>query len=582
MILFIEPAGEQDAPKAGDIYAFGVRGYEALDLIITDIQPGQNLSAVLTCVEHSPEIFGVDDDNFVLPKFENKITPVSGAMDSGIVNPDNWRSFYVYHDDDDEPERPAGSGQGGGWHYAQTFRSVWQSAKTAASIESGEWGAPVRIRAGRGNEDVIPVWLSLSPQSVPLETDGEGVILAGLLPFSSQARLFRWNSRIEQGVSYSLENAPEGVSIDADGLVTVAAGAALNDANNFTVQAEYGNSLYSAVLLITVKTNSSAPRYLGTVETMLVSAQAVIVKGPVMGQVRALQGDFVFAPAALGGFLAGSVFQWTGVAWEFRPATGHTDLYARCYKDGLDAPGLAGNTEWFGAAIIRELIAQRAFIEELQAQVITLSQGGAIQSGNFDPGLPAGQRQGFRIKADGDAEFNNSFFRGHINSSSGFIKNMTGENLNIIGGRIKVGPLEAEEVGNLPAMSFPSTTTIGSLFDQLASRYGADPNACGWVGFPLYNGGICSWDVTGISFYREQNGLITYFSVIATDGLGRFISSNPGGVNNAQIGHLLVIHGGGGAKLALSGLPPFAGTPGEVYKMPNPASPGDFTLCIKG
>jgi len=418
MILFVEPMNAQDAPAAGDIFAFGVRGWEALDLIITDIQPGQNLSAVLTCVEHSPEIFGVDEPGFALPEFENKITPVSGAADSGIVNPDGWRSFHVYHDDDEEPERPSGSGQNGGWHLAQTLRSVWQSAKTAASIEDGEWGAPLRIRAERSHEDITPVWLSLSPQNITLETDGDGNILAGLLPLTSQARLFKWNSQIAQGVSYSLLNPPQGISISSGGLVTVAAGAALGGANSVTVRAEHDGSPHTAVLSIAVRLNSSAPRYLGTIADMPQSALAVIVKGPATGEVRAFQGDFVFAPVAIGGRPAGSVFQWTGVAWEFRPMAGHTDLYLRCYKDGLGEPGLANNTEWFGAVIAGLIVAQRAVIEKLQTLLFELQNGGAIQSANFIPGAA-----GFHIEGDtGDAEFNNGIFRGRIEADSGTFK----------------------------------------------------------------------------------------------------------------------------------------------------------------
>jgi hypothetical protein len=45
---------------------------EAIDLVITDIQPGENLTATLTCVEYSPKIFGLDRDDFVLPDFVNK------------------------------------------------------------------------------------------------------------------------------------------------------------------------------------------------------------------------------------------------------------------------------------------------------------------------------------------------------------------------------------------------------------------------------------------------------------------------------------------------------------------------------
>ncbi|MCL2212173.1 MAG: host specificity factor TipJ family phage tail protein, partial [Treponema sp.] len=160
IIYFIEPLDKNTVLKAGDIYAFGVRGYEALDLIITDIQPGNNFTATLTCVEYSPEIFDVDKPNFILPDFINRITPVSGAIDPGTVTPDNWLRFAVYHDSEEEPALPSGNGQTDGWYLAQTFRSLWQSVKIAQSIESGAWGSPVRIKAQRGLDDVTPIWLS--------------------------------------------------------------------------------------------------------------------------------------------------------------------------------------------------------------------------------------------------------------------------------------------------------------------------------------------------------------------------------------------------------------------------------------
>jgi len=401
VIYFTEPLTEADAPKAGDIYAFGVRGYEALDLIITDIQPGQNLTAVLTCVEYAPEIFGVDKDGFVLPAFENKITPVSGAVDSGVVNPDRWRSFAVYHDSDEEPARPSGDGQEGGWHFIQTFRSVWQSSKVAESIESGEWGLPVRIKAERGLEDVTPIWLTLSPQNITLDTDQDGNLIVGLLPLTVQARLLKWNS-VLTGVTFSLAGAPSGVSIDSNGLITVAANADLGAKNNITVRAAYQGGTYSATLTIEKNVNNGLTRYLGTVKELTISDAAVtIIKGRVTGNVKAKQGDFVLTVAAAGGRPFGSVFQWGGAAWEYRSPDTHLDLYMQCFRDGLDEPNIANSVEWFGSIFARKIVALQAFIEELQAQVITLKEQGLIKSENYKPGV-----SGFLLPANGKATFN--------------------------------------------------------------------------------------------------------------------------------------------------------------------------------
>jgi len=469
IIIFIEPMELKNAPKAGDIYAFGIRGYEVIDLIITDVQPGQNLTAVLTCVEYSPEIFGVDKPDFILPDFVNGITPVSGAVDHGVVNSNNWRNFAVYHDREEEPSRPSGDGQDSGWHHVQTFRSVWQSTKIAESIESGEWGLPVRIKAQRGTDDITPIWLSLTPQSITLDTDGDGKILAGLLPATVQARLFQWNS-ILSNVTYSLVNAPSGISINSGGLITIGTNAELADVNKITVRAVYQSGVYNSTLSIYKNVNNYAPRYLGTVQELTVSNATVnIIKGPVQDQVQARQGDYVLAIAALNSRSAGSVFQWSGVAWEFRSPETHADLYMRCFKDGLDVPALTHDMGWFGAVFAKLIVAQQAFIEELSAQVITLQHDGIIKSSIFQTGV-----SGFQLKSNGDAEFNNITARGHIEAESGFIKNVNIDNVTIgesaiFLGNISSGPvfISNETTAPVAPQTFNSNTPIRDIINTL-------------------------------------------------------------------------------------------------------------------
>ena len=125
----------------GDLFAFGVVNTETIDLIITDIQPGENLSADITAVEYSPAIFDVDKPDFVLPDFENKITPVPGAVDSGEIS--GWNTWYTYNDQKNMPGRPTGDGTANGWHRIQTAQSMWQSSKTAAKITEGTWSVPI-------------------------------------------------------------------------------------------------------------------------------------------------------------------------------------------------------------------------------------------------------------------------------------------------------------------------------------------------------------------------------------------------------------------------------------------------------
>ena len=125
----------------GDLFAFGLVDTETIDLIITDIQPGENLSADITAVEYSPAIFDVDKPGFILPDFENKITPVPGAVDSGEIS--GWNTWYTYNDQKNMPDRPTGDGTANGWHRIQTAQSMWQSSKTAAKITEGTWSVPI-------------------------------------------------------------------------------------------------------------------------------------------------------------------------------------------------------------------------------------------------------------------------------------------------------------------------------------------------------------------------------------------------------------------------------------------------------
>jgi len=141
-IYFLEAFNEDDTPQIGDIYVFGIRGYEVIDLIITDIQPQANLQATLTCVEYSPEIFNIDSPNFILLEFINKVTPVSGAADPGTVGLTVLHTWLTYHDDEDEPQPPIGDGTENGWHHLITPQSNWVSRKTTQFITEGDWNGP--------------------------------------------------------------------------------------------------------------------------------------------------------------------------------------------------------------------------------------------------------------------------------------------------------------------------------------------------------------------------------------------------------------------------------------------------------
>lgn len=130
--------------QENDLFAFGERGAETVDLVVTDISCEENLTASITAVGYAPEIFGLDNPGFILPPFRTNLSSYSGAIDTGQTNTDGWQTFYTFNDSYEEPERPNGGGTDGGWHRIQTQESKWISIKVAKTIYSGAWSAPSR------------------------------------------------------------------------------------------------------------------------------------------------------------------------------------------------------------------------------------------------------------------------------------------------------------------------------------------------------------------------------------------------------------------------------------------------------
>lgn len=64
----------------------------------------------------------------------------------GTDGTDGLSVFITYHDSEDEPSRPTGSGTSGGWHTNATKDVVWISQKVASSASSGTWGDPIRFK----------------------------------------------------------------------------------------------------------------------------------------------------------------------------------------------------------------------------------------------------------------------------------------------------------------------------------------------------------------------------------------------------------------------------------------------------
>jgi hypothetical protein len=142
--LIFEIPQNEGTLETGDLVVFGLTGKITRQLIISEISPEDNFRAALKCIDYAPEVYGVDDPNFVVPPFDNKITTEGGTNDAKIMNPESWQTWFSYHDAVEMPDKPTGNGTTGGWHRYLTPQSQWVSQKTAPDVSDGEWGAPTQ------------------------------------------------------------------------------------------------------------------------------------------------------------------------------------------------------------------------------------------------------------------------------------------------------------------------------------------------------------------------------------------------------------------------------------------------------
>lgn len=143
---------DKDEIHEGDLFLFGYPESDSLDLIISDIKCNDELTADIIAVDYSPEIFGVDSPDFVLPEFVNRISEIPSVIDYGNITLDEWQTFYTYSDSEEQPERPTGNGTDGSWHRQQTPNAIWFSVKTAKTIYDGEWSEPRKTNSAEIND----------------------------------------------------------------------------------------------------------------------------------------------------------------------------------------------------------------------------------------------------------------------------------------------------------------------------------------------------------------------------------------------------------------------------------------------
>lgn len=71
-VTLTTPVATANGPQVGDLFVFGTTNLETVELIVKSIEPMDNLTAKLTCVDRSSEIY--DADTGLIPTFESSIS----------------------------------------------------------------------------------------------------------------------------------------------------------------------------------------------------------------------------------------------------------------------------------------------------------------------------------------------------------------------------------------------------------------------------------------------------------------------------------------------------------------------------
>ena len=98
---------------------------------------------------------------------------------SGADGTDGMSVYITYHDSESQPAKPTGNGTSNGWHTDATSTVVWMSQKVAASVSSGSWGTPIKIKGGKGDT---------GPQGVPGPAGKDGKVYYTWINYADDAQ----------------------------------------------------------------------------------------------------------------------------------------------------------------------------------------------------------------------------------------------------------------------------------------------------------------------------------------------------------------------------------------------------------
>ena len=111
---------------------------------------------------------------------------------------------------------------------------------------------------------------------------------------------------------------------------------------------------------------SATPKYLGVTETVPTTRTVVITKGERLGAQDANPGDWVLMAKTVGGWKVGVCYRWTGSMWiNLEPEYNYTEQYQAALYHICEIEELMKNTGHFGALFAKQLVAQKALIDEL-------------------------------------------------------------------------------------------------------------------------------------------------------------------------------------------------------------------------
>jgi hypothetical protein len=77
------PAGST-APAVGDLFGFGLHGFETIEGLVLAIEPLSELAARITCIPASPDVYSADQGT--IPAFDTRLTPLPVVPTAQIVN----------------------------------------------------------------------------------------------------------------------------------------------------------------------------------------------------------------------------------------------------------------------------------------------------------------------------------------------------------------------------------------------------------------------------------------------------------------------------------------------------------------